>query len=82
MIRSNVTRRSGCWVATEKFRPVLGDFYAQGWHLRNTWAERGSRRKRLHFFDETEIFAPGELDTIPCTGPSSTRAAAAGRPAL
>ncbi|MBM6583325.1 hypothetical protein ILT44_24285 [Microvirga sp. BT689] len=53
------------WVATERFRPVLGDFYAQGWHLRNTWAERGSRRKRLQFFDETEIFAPGELDSIP-----------------
>lgn len=53
------------WVATQRFRPVLGEFYAQGWHLRNTWAERGSRRKRLHFFDETEIFAPGELDSIP-----------------
>jgi len=53
------------WVATERFRPVLGDFYAQGWHLRNTWAERGSRRRRLQFFDETEIFAPGEIDTIP-----------------
>src|SRR5215217_61989 len=53
------------WVATERFRPVLGDFYAQGWHLRNTWAERGSRRKRLTFFDETEVFAPGEIDSIP-----------------
>ena len=53
------------WGATQRFRPVLGEFYAQGWHLRNTWAERGSRRKRLHFFDETEIFAPGELDSIP-----------------
>ncbi len=53
------------WVATQRFRPVLGEFYAQGWHLRNTWAERGSRRKRLHFFDETEIFAPGELDFVP-----------------
>jgi len=53
------------WVATESFRPALGDWYAQGWHLRNTWAERASQRRRLHFFDETEIFAPGEIDTIP-----------------
>jgi hypothetical protein len=53
------------WVATQRLQPVLGEFYAQGWHLRNTWAERGGRRKRLHFFDETEIFAPGELDSVP-----------------
>lgn len=53
------------WVATDRFYPTMNDFYAEGWHLRNTWVERGSQRKRTWFFDETDIFAPGELDSIP-----------------
>jgi hypothetical protein len=53
------------WVATDRFCPIMQDFYAGGWHLRNDWSERVSRRQHLRFFDETEIFAPGELDSIP-----------------
>ncbi len=53
------------WVATERFGPILQDFYAGGWHLRNPWSERANQRQQLRFFDETEIFAPGELDSIP-----------------
>ena len=53
------------WVATERFRSALGDWYAEGGHALNRRAERGGRRKRLQFFDETEIFSPGELDSIP-----------------
>jgi hypothetical protein len=53
------------WVATDRFCPILQDFYAGGWHLRNPWSERAGRRRQLQFFDETELFAPGELDHIP-----------------
>ncbi|MGF9761511.1 hypothetical protein AAII07_40600 [Microvirga sp. 0TCS3.31] len=53
------------WVATDRFGPILQDFYAGGWHLRNDWSERASQRQHLRFFDETEIFAPGELDSVP-----------------
>jgi hypothetical protein len=53
------------WLATERYQQDLSDWYAEGWHLRNAWAERGNERKRLGFFDETDIFAPGELDSIP-----------------
>jgi hypothetical protein len=53
------------WLATERYQQDLSDWYAEGWHLRNTWTERGNERKRLGFFDETDIFAPGELDSIP-----------------
>jgi hypothetical protein len=44
------------WVATESQQPILSDWYAGGWHLRNTWIERGKQHKRLRFFDETDIF--------------------------
>ena len=53
------------WVATESQQALLSDWYAGGWHLRNTWIERGKQHKRLRFFDETDIFAPGEVDSIP-----------------
>jgi hypothetical protein len=53
------------WVATDRFCPILQDFYAEGWHLRNPWSDRTSQRRHLWFFDETEVFAPGELDSIP-----------------
>ncbi|MBM6583326.1 hypothetical protein ILT44_24290 [Microvirga sp. BT689] len=53
------------WLATERYQQDLSDWYAEGWHLQNTWAERGHERKRLQFFDETDIFAPGELNSIP-----------------
>jgi hypothetical protein len=53
------------WVATDRFSPIMQDFYAGGWHLRNDWSDRANRRQHLRFFDETEIFAPGELDSIP-----------------
>ena len=49
------------WVTTDRFGPILQDFYAGGWHLRNDWSERASQRQHLHFFDETEIFAPGDV---------------------
>lgn len=53
------------WVATDRFGPIMQDFYAGGWHLRNDWSDRAGQRKHLRFFDETEIFAPGELESIP-----------------
>jgi hypothetical protein len=46
-------------------RPVLASFYAEGWYERNPWAERSYLQGRLSFFDETEIFAPGEMEAIP-----------------
>ncbi|WP_112664523.1 hypothetical protein [Microvirga flavescens] len=53
------------WVATDYYQPILADWYADGWHLQNTWIKRGLQRKRLRFFDETDLFAPGEVDSIP-----------------
>jgi hypothetical protein len=53
------------WLATDYYRPILDEWYADGWHLQNTWTKRGLQRKRLQFFDETDIFAPGEVDSIP-----------------
>ncbi|MBB4039790.1 hypothetical protein GGR34_001437 [Microvirga flocculans] len=53
------------WLATERARASLSDWYAEGWHLRNAWAERGNRQSRLRFFDETEVFAPGEIESVP-----------------
>ncbi len=53
------------WVATDYYRPILDEWYADGWHLQNTWIKRGMQRKRLRFFDENDIFAPGEVDSIP-----------------
>ena len=53
------------WLATERCHPALEEWYAQGWHTQNTWAERAIQGKRLDFFTETDIFAPGELDSIP-----------------
>lgn len=53
------------WVATDRSCPIMQDFYAEGWHLRNPWSERAIQRQHLWFFDETEVFAPGELDSIP-----------------
>lgn len=53
------------WVATDYYQPILAEWYADGWHLQNTWVERGLQGKRLQFFDETDIFAPGEVDSIP-----------------
>ncbi len=63
---SVVTRRDErSWVATERYQEFLRDWYAEGWHLQNTWSTRGRQKKRLQFFDETDLFAPGELDSIP-----------------
>ncbi|MGO4573879.1 hypothetical protein [Microvirga sp. 2TAF3] len=53
------------WVATDYYQPILAEWYADGWHLQNTWIKRGLQRKRLKFFDENDIFAPGEVDSIP-----------------
>ncbi|MBJ6124876.1 hypothetical protein [Microvirga splendida] len=53
------------WVATDRFCPIMQDFYAGGWHLRNDWSDRAGQRQHLRFFDETEIYAPGELDSSP-----------------
>ncbi|KFG68922.1 hypothetical protein JH26_12015 [Microvirga sp. BSC39] len=53
------------WVATEGYQTFLCDWYAEGWDLRNVWADRGIQRKRLHFFDETDIFTLSELDSVP-----------------
>jgi hypothetical protein len=46
-------------------RPDHARLLCRGWHLRNDWSERASQRQHLRFFDETEIFAPGELDSVP-----------------
>ncbi|WP_201863567.1 hypothetical protein [Microvirga soli] len=53
------------WLASGRCRSVLGDWYAEGWHLQNTWAERASQRPRLQFISETDIFSPDEIETIP-----------------
>ncbi|WP_457090052.1 hypothetical protein [Microvirga sp. P5_D2] len=53
------------WLATDYYQPILSEWYEDGWHLQNTWIKRGLQRKRLQFFDETDIFAPGEVDSIP-----------------
>jgi hypothetical protein len=62
-----LTERSGSrlWTASERLRPVLASFYAEGWHERNAWAERSVLENRRSFYDENDIFAPGETDTIP-----------------
>ncbi|MCG7391417.1 hypothetical protein MHY87_00660 [Microvirga sp. ACRRW] len=53
------------WLATDYYRPVLTEWYEDGWHRENPWIMRGLQRKRLQFFDEHDIFAPGEVDSIP-----------------
>src|SRR3712207_3233392 len=62
-----LTERSGSrlWTGSERLRPTLAAFYAGGWHERNAWAERSFIENRLSFYDENDIFAPGETDTIP-----------------
>ncbi|QRM31096.1 hypothetical protein [Microvirga sp. VF16] len=64
-IAAGTSRGERSWVATDYYRPILSEWYADGWHLRNTWFERGLQRKRLQFFDETDIFESGEVDSIP-----------------
>ncbi len=44
---------------------ILDEWYAEGWHLRNTWAERASQKKHLQFISETDLFSPAELEAIP-----------------
>jgi hypothetical protein len=62
-----LTERNGArlWTSSESLRPGLAAFYAQGWHERSAWTERSCSKRRLHFYDETDLFAPGEVDSIP-----------------
>ncbi|WP_243373748.1 hypothetical protein [Microvirga solisilvae] len=53
------------WLATDYYRPVLTEWYEDGWYQENPWIMRGLQRKRLQFFDEHDIFRPGEVDSIP-----------------
>jgi hypothetical protein len=53
------------WLASGRCHSILGEWYAEGWHLRNTWAERASQKKHLQFISETDLFSPAELEVIP-----------------
>jgi len=53
------------WLASGRCQSILGEWYAEGWHLRNTWAERASQKKHRQFVSETDLFSSAELETIP-----------------
>jgi hypothetical protein len=53
------------WLASGRCHSILGEWYAEGWHLRNTWAERASQKKHLQFISETDLFSLAELEVIP-----------------
>lgn len=60
-----VTPGSEYWMATERMRPTFEDWFAEGWQAQNIWAEKVIQHNPVGFFDETDIFAPGETNTIP-----------------
>ncbi len=60
-----VTPASEFWIATDRMRPTFDDWFAQGWQEQNVWAEKVVQHRPTGFFDETDMFAPGETDAIP-----------------